>query len=151
MSSLPRLINLMCHCRIKVLNSFQNILLTPILKDMHLFLVKDKTVPLFNVTSMIMRSLGPGPLRESPSSKLVGTGVPPLAFEFGELDLLSRVGVGQGVRLGLLRRVLTVRVTTPFFSCWKEGKRMNTLKIRGIFFSPMTIKIIQRNIYRLTV
>lgn len=80
-------------------------------------------LPLFSVTSMIMQSLGPGPLRESPSSKLGGTGVPPLAFEFGELDLLRRVGVGQGVRLGLLRRVRTVRVTTPFFSCWKGEKR----------------------------
>jgi len=105
-------------------------------------------IPLFNVTSMIMRSLGPGPLRESPSSKLVGTGVPPLAFEFGELDLLRRVGVGQGVRLGLLRRVLTVRVTTPFFSCWKGGKShplmlvgINTLDFQGIAFH----KIIHRN------
>lgn len=141
-------------CWKKVLYSFQKKNLWPETSETAThcicFYQKDMIVPLFNVTSMIMRSLGPGPLRESPSSKLVGTGVPPLAFEFGELDLLSRVGVGQGVRLGLLRRVLTVRVTTPFFSCWKGGKS-HPLMLDGKsrnprnFLFPMTVKMIQRN------
>ena len=80
--------------------------------------------PLLSETSMMMRSLGPGPLRESPSSKAGGTGVPgvpPLVLELGELERLSRVGVGHGVRLGLRRRVRTVSVTTPFFSCCRAA------------------------------
>lgn len=73
---------------------------------------------------MMMQSLGPGPgpLRLSASSNPVGTGVPPLVLELGELERLSRVGVGQGVRLGLRRRVRMVRVTTPFFSCCGRNK-----------------------------
>lgn len=71
---------------------------------------------------MMMQSLGPGPggLRPSASSQPAGTGVPPLALELGELERLSRVGVGHGVRLGLRRRVRIVSVTTPFFSCCLE-------------------------------
>jgi hypothetical protein len=43
-------------------------------------------------------------------------------LETGELERLRRVGVGQGVRLGLRRRVRTVKVTTPLFSCCRaEG------------------------------
>lgn len=81
--------------------------------------------PLLSVTSMMMQSFGPGPgpLWLSASSNPEGTGVPPLVLEleFGELERLSRVGVGQGVRLGLRRRVRIVSVTTPFFSCcWKN-------------------------------
>lgn len=71
---------------------------------------------------MTMRSLGPGPLRYSPSSKPGGIGVLLLVLELGELDRLSRVGVGHGVKLGLLRRVRTVSVTTPFFSCCCLGE-----------------------------
>lgn len=68
---------------------------------------------------MMMQSFGPGPgpLLPSASSNPEGTGVPPLVLELGELERLRRVGVGQGVRLGLRRRVRMVRVTTPFFSC----------------------------------
>lgn len=68
---------------------------------------------------MMMQSFGPGPgpLRPSESSNPEGTGVPPLVLELGELDRLRRVGVGQGVKLGLRRRVRIVSVTTPFFSC----------------------------------
>lgn len=69
---------------------------------------------------MMILSFGPGPLRHeekvSPSSE-PGAGVPPLALELGELDLLIKVGVGHGVRLGLRSLVRTVRVTTPFLSC----------------------------------
>lgn len=80
----------------------------------------NRSSPLLSVTSMTILSFGPGPLRleEEPSvSSGPGTGVPPLALELGELERLSKVGVAQGVRLGLRRRVRTVRVTTPFLSC----------------------------------
>lgn len=80
-------------------------------------------LPLLSVTSMTILSFGPGPLRlekEPSASSGPGTGVPPLALELGELERLSRVGVAQGVRLGLRSRVRTVRVTTPFLSCWRE-------------------------------
>lgn len=69
---------------------------------------------------MTILSFGPGPLRleeeVSPSSPL-GNEAPPLVLELGELDRLSNMGVGHGVRLGLRSLVRTVRVTTPFFSC----------------------------------
>lgn len=80
------------------------------------------TWPLVSVTSMMMQSFGPGPLRPSGSSDPEGTGVPPLVLELGELERLRRVGVGQGVRLGLRRRVRIVRVTTPFFNCCQNNK-----------------------------
>lgn len=82
-----------------------------------------------------MRSLGPGPLRYSPSSKPGGTGVLLLVLELGELDRLIRVGVGHGVKLGLLRRVRTVSVTTPFFSCcfWGEMVNISDRKCIAIF------------------
>ena len=72
---------------------------------------------------MTILSFGPGPLRlekEPSASSGPGTVVPPLALELGELERLSRVGVAQGVRLGLRSRVRTVRVTTPFLSCWRD-------------------------------
>lgn len=71
---------------------------------------------------MTILSLGPGPLRleEEPSgSSRLGTGT--LLLALGELERLSRVGVTQGVRLGLRSRVRTVSVTTPFLSCWRDS------------------------------
>lgn len=90
---------------------------------------------------MMMRSLGPGPLRYSPSSNPGGTGVLLLVLELGELDRLNRVGVGHGVKLGLLRRVRTVNVTTPFFSCCflREIIIVNISDIKcNIFYIPLS-------------
>lgn len=63
---------------------------------------------------MMMQSFGPGPrlLLSSTSSHSEGVGVPP--------EQPWRVGVWQGVRLGLRRRVRIVSATTPFLSCCQK-------------------------------
>lgn len=84
---------------------------------------------------------GPGPLRPSTSSDPARSGVFLLLLELGELERLRRVGVGQGVKLGLRRRVRIVSVTTPFFSCcWS--------KVNDVLIQRQNMKIILSSGFR---
>lgn len=67
---------------------------------------------------MMIQSFEPGPGTPFPSasSSPIGTVAATPVLGLGELERLGRVGVRHGVRLGLRRRVRTVRVTTPFFN-----------------------------------
>lgn len=94
---------------------------------------------------MMMQSFGPGPgLRLSASSNPEGTGVPPLVLELGELERLRGVGVGQGVRLGLRRRVRMVSVTTPFFSCCGKSRRLNVVAVKMKIIGASNIAIVPK-------
>lgn len=69
---------------------------------------------------MTILSLGPGAFRprdEEPLSLEPAAELPPLEWKFGELDLLTCVGVEQGVRLGLSNFVRTVRTNNPLRIC----------------------------------